>query len=110
MPDLSARQFLVSRLPWVTRLKKTQRCDGYRWHSMSFKALRDPALKEKYRCKNPARWRFRALARGEFRAASGVYCWSHLACQMDHMNEMARTRRKLGELRAAQSKVVAANA
>lgn len=100
---MSERTELIARLPWVTRLDRTQDCDGYRYSSMSFKALRDPVLKAKYKCRVPARWRFRALRRNPMPARDGVYCWSHLWSRgLQHdMAEYARTMRELAELHAA---------
>lgn len=92
----------IARLPWVTRLDASQRCDGYRYSSMSGRALRDPALRETYRCKAPARWTFRALKRGYLPAQDGTYCWHHLfSCGLQHdETEDARTVRGLARLRA----------
>jgi hypothetical protein len=102
---VSAATDRVARLPWVTRLEKTQSCDGYRWSHMPLKALYKmgdkppvPGLKEKYRCKNRARWKFRALRNSS--AKSGVYCWSHLiSCGLrGDMAEDARTTKALEEM------------
>ena len=97
---MSARTDLVARLPWVTRLERTQPCDGYRWSSMSWKARCDPELMAKYKCKVPARWRFRALKRNPLPARDGTYCWSHLwAMGLQHdMAEQARTQRGLAKM------------
>lgn len=70
------RTEIVELLPYVYRRRRPTTCDGYR--SMSFKARRDPELRERYRCRRPAYWRFTALRRANFPARSGVYCWSHL--------------------------------
>lgn len=73
---------LVELLPYVKRQRVATTCDGYR--SMSFKARRDPELRERYRCRRPAYWRFRGLKRtiAERRQSvggrDGTYCWSHL--------------------------------
>jgi hypothetical protein len=81
---------LYARLPWVTRLDETKPCDGYRWNHMPGKALRDPALFAKYRCKNRARWQFRALrTRASAWPRDGIYCWPHLQVQLHSMDEEA---------------------
>jgi hypothetical protein len=56
------------------------RCEAYRWSDMSLKAVHDPELREKYRCKNTARWRYRYLLwRGsEKQAKIQNMCWAHL--------------------------------
>jgi len=97
---VSARTDLVARLPWVTRLDQAQACDGYRWSSMSFRARRDPELMAAYKCRVPARWRFRALKRNPMPAQDGTYCWSHLwAAGLQHdPAEEARTRRGLARM------------
>ena len=97
---MSARTDLVARLPWVTRLKQTQDCDGYRWSSMSWKARCTPELMATYKCKVPARWKFRALKRNPMPATDGTYCWSHLwAMGLQHdMAEQERTFRGLAKM------------
>lgn len=79
----SWRAEIVALLPWVRRLhdREVGPCQGYRWSSMSLRAAHDPELRERYRCSNPARWRYRYL-----RSLSGAgwcpdredLCWSHL--------------------------------
>lgn len=100
---MSTRTDFVARLPWVTRLEQTQDCGGYRWAHMPGKALRDPAVMAKYKCRNRARWRFRALPespRNPLPAQDGTYCWSHLwSLGLQHgMAEEARTKRKLATM------------
>lgn len=73
---LSKATELAEKVPWITRLKKPQKCHGYRWGSMSRKATYDPVLKERYACKKPGYWKFKALKKSW--ARDGVYCWSHL--------------------------------
>jgi len=63
-------------LPWVRRLREETRCDAYRWSQMPLKVMGDPELRERYRCKNRARWHFTALQRSY--ARDGDYCLSHL--------------------------------
>lgn len=60
---LSWRAEIVSLLPWVRRLtdREVGLCEGYRRSSMPLKALCDPELRERYRCSNLARWRYRYL-------------------------------------------------
>jgi hypothetical protein len=103
---LSERQELVSRLPWVRRLTTSPgRCEGYRASHMPLKAWfqmgdrpPDLVLREKYRCKRAAWWRFRALRRSG--ARDGDYCWTHLIVSGLQANEMEdkRAGRKLDEL------------
>jgi hypothetical protein len=97
---VSKRTDLVARLPWVTRLEETTSCDGYRWSAMSFRARRDPELMAKYKCRAPARWKFRALKRNLMFSQDGTYCWSHLwAMGLQHdMTEEARTWRGLARM------------
>lgn len=95
---------LVAQLPWVTRLEHTQDCDGYRYNHMPLKALGDPVIRAKYKCKARARWQFRALPESErnpLPSASGTYCWRHLFTQMRHLGpEETRYQRKMAVLKA----------
>lgn len=83
------RAELIARVPWVARLEPAEKCDQYRWSSMSRKAAFDPVLKEKYRCRLDARWKFTGLDRPSNGDApdfilvgkSGTYCYSHLVNQ-----------------------------
>lgn len=83
------RAELITRIPWVTRLEPAERCEQHRWSSMSHKAAWDPELKEKYRCKNPAYWKFTGLKLEDdvvgppymLIGKSGVYCYAHLVNQ-----------------------------
>lgn len=104
MTTLRERQDMAARLPWVTRLKVSPgRCEALKYGHMPLKALftmggRPPEGTEKYRCKNAAWWRFRALKRS--RARDGDYCWSHLfahGLQHDEV-EYDRANRKIAEL------------
>jgi hypothetical protein len=67
---------------------------------MPHKALRDPAVKAKYKCRARARWQFRADKRAELPASDGTYCWSHLwSLGLQHsMAEQARTKRGLAKI------------
>jgi hypothetical protein len=90
------RQELAEMLPWVTLYKRSRPCDGYRWGQMSLKAVHDPELKERYRCKNQATWRFktsRRKVRQVSGAHDGVYCWSHLCVQLNTMDEFERSNK-----------------
>jgi hypothetical protein len=104
----SERSGLVAQLPWVTYLDKTRDCDGYRWAHMPLKALRDPEVMAGYRCKNRARWQFRAsrAACPMIPAEDGVFCWAHLwaLCLRRNPVEEQRTARGLARLRAAASR------
>jgi hypothetical protein len=100
---MTTRMDYVARLPWVTRLERTQDCDGYRWGHMPDKALRDPEIRAKYKCRNRARWRFRAMkpsSRNPFPASDGTYCWPHLwSLGLQHSEaEDARTKRGLAKI------------
>lgn len=81
------RSELLVRLPWLVRLTESDRCDAYRWSSMSIKVFQSPELREKYRCRRLAYWRFTALkatkndAVGLEVGKSGTYCYSHLLNQ-----------------------------
>ncbi len=94
------RQARILELPWVDREALGGTCDGYRWSHMPGKALRDPAVLEKYRCRNTAHWRFTALEAvpGTAQAphlgtgTSGLYCWPHLMVQTGRMAEEERIR------------------
>lgn len=84
---MSWRIELLVRLPWIERLAEGQTCDEYRWSRMSIKASRSPELKERYRCRRVAFWRFTGLKPrkhdwiGQDVGRSGVYCYSHLVNQ-----------------------------
>lgn len=81
------RSELLARLPWLDRLADPGKCDAYRWSSMSIKVFQNPELREKYRCKRFAYWKFTALKPrkgddvGLEVGKSGVYCYSHLINQ-----------------------------
>ena len=85
----------VARLPWVTRLEKTQPCDGYRYSHMPGYARGNQAVMDRYKCKNHARWKFRSLKKSS--AKDGVYCWPHLiSCGLrGDMLEDSRTDKAL---------------
>jgi hypothetical protein len=73
----------LAACPWITRLDETCQCDGYRLSRMPMRDRRNPQRREKWRCKAPARWKFRPMARramrmSELRARRGTYCWQHL--------------------------------
>jgi hypothetical protein len=90
----------AARLPWVTRLERTRACDGYRWTHMPLKALRDPDVLERYRCRGRARWVFTAL-KVRHPATDGTYCWSHLLTQLtQYPDEEARLDAALTRMRA----------
>lgn len=100
---MNTRMDYVARLPWVTRLEQTRDCDGYRYNHMPGKALRDPEIMAGYKCRNRARWRFRALApsrRNPFPAKDGTYCWPHLwSLGLQHSTaEDERTKRGLAKI------------
>lgn len=97
------RRELTKRIPWVAPIafSRKLKCDGYRWSQMPMSAVHDQESKELYRCKNIARWRFRALRRRRdwfLTGTSGDYCFHHLLRQMyDHELEYARLREWLEE-------------
>lgn len=73
------------RLPWVTKLKRSQACQHPKGVP-SAKAIREDRVRM---CMNPAWWHFKALQRSFPR--SGNYCWSHLiygAMYGDKLEEM----------------------
>jgi hypothetical protein len=72
----------AAQLPWVTRLDRTQDCDGYRWAHMPLRALGNPELLAWYKCRNRARWQFRELGALPVPARGGTYCWAHLMAQL----------------------------
>lgn len=87
MGDVSTwRTELIVRVPWVERLDVPVTCDQYRWSAMPMKAVHNPVLKEKYRCKVGARWKFTGLKLKSKKdvwhehvlvGKSGIYCYSH---------------------------------
>jgi hypothetical protein len=98
---MSRRTDLIAQLPWVTRLDATQACDGVRWSHMTGKAMRDPELFSRYRCKMRARWQFTGLRGTGLDAEDGVFCWQHLLVQLrSNPAEDARARAELGRLSA----------
>ena len=97
---MSTATDLYARLPWVTRLDRTQPCDAHKYGHMPVKALSDPGLFAKYACKSRARWQFTALRGTGLDAEDGVYCWSHLLCATRLLSEQARTSQEMARLRA----------
>lgn len=101
MSQSTERVRFVRLIPWVRELREPlPRCEGYRWSQMSLKASRDPELRERYRCKNLARWHFtalRRLPRYSFPCRDGSYCWPHLFSLglTGSMDEEARVNRWL---------------
>lgn len=97
---MSKRTELAKKIPWVKYLKDSQKCNGYR-SGRPLKAIfssmpnYDPKLNEKFECKLPAHWKFRALKKSY--AEDGIYCWSHLMHRglYGDMDEEARTERWL---------------
>lgn len=66
----------IQTLPYVRRLVTDERCEAFKWSSMSLKVAHDPILREKYRCKHEAKYVFRSL-KNSF-ARDGKYCLTHL--------------------------------
>lgn len=98
---MSRRTDLIAQLPWVTRLEVTQPCDGVRWSHMTGKAMRNPELFDRYRCKMRARWQFTALHSTGLDAGDGVFCWQHLLVQLrSSPAETERAERELGRFSA----------
>ena len=96
---MSRRTELIAQLPWVTRLDETRDCDGMRWSHMPGKALRNPAVFDRYRCKARARWQFTPLRGAGLITESGVFCWQHLLVHLrSSPAEEDRARRELGRL------------
>jgi hypothetical protein len=93
---------LVARLPWVTRLERTQDCGAYRWGHMPLAALDSSQTMAKYKCRNRARWQFTALRDAFLPGPDGIYCWQHLCVMLRHNpDEDERTIRELRRLRKA---------
>lgn len=92
----AARQALAESLPWVTRLRRPVPCEGFMAHT-PLRAVfgTDEQRAARPRCKNLARWRFRALRRSC--AEDGAFCWSHLMSRglYGDMDEIVRTERWL---------------
>lgn len=77
---LTWRQEIAKLVSYVRYLDSDGRCEAYRWSGMSSKAMYDPELREQYRCKLVARWRYRYLVRrgsGEVPVVKKM-CWTHL--------------------------------
>lgn len=102
MSSKAERQFNMTRLPWVRRLKKPVPCDGIKWSTVAGKDLwahgpnqSIPArgIQDRSRCKNNAWWHFKPLKKSH--AKEGNFCWSHLisAGIYHDMDEEARTKR-----------------
>jgi hypothetical protein len=99
---MSERTELVARLPWVTRLARPAQCTAIKAHT-PLKALyrmggKPPVGLDRYRCKQPAYWRFRSLKKSM--ARDGDYCWSHLRHHglYGDMDERERTNRAMARL------------
>lgn len=110
---MSAFSDRVGRLPWVTRLPETVPCDTYRYGHMPGKALwgskgqaATPELKEKYRCRNRARWQYRGLPDPAFPPHDdGTFCWPHLMSRLYATPaEEARMKRELRRLREQEER------
>lgn len=104
---MSAMTGRVARLPWVTRMTEPVPCEGFMSHT-PLKALyqmggKPPVGLDRYRCRNVARWHFRALP--DSGARDGDYCWPHLINRCLYGNEMeeARTSRALKAMQAADA-------
>lgn len=96
-------------MPGVSRIRgERPRCDGLRWKEIPLKALyqwgpRDnpqpPTGTEKYRCRNKARYRYKACkARGDWDwpAKDGNYCYHHLVNEItSHYADRMRLERYL---------------
>ena len=85
MTPKERREFLM-RIPWVTWREKAVRCESYRWSHMPLNVAFGGPLGgiHEYRCKNSAHWRFVALRRRKYQPSgtTGIYCMSHLICQL----------------------------
>ena len=87
------------------------RCEAYRWSSMPLKAVHDLELREKYRCKNVARWRYRYLRRYNAEEPRvRKLCWTHLVyaafyCSVEEVDRNDRWwRRHLDEVNAVRER------
>lgn len=94
-------QQFAALLPWVIHLPAARPCEGWRTATMTAEAAWDPVKREKYRCRNRARWRFFALGKDALvHAPDGTFCWSHLVmdCLYFSPAEAQRTEQALAEL------------
>jgi hypothetical protein len=87
---------IAERFPWITKLNKSRACEGF-MSNTHLKAVyemhgKPPVGLDNYCCKNPARWKFKALKRSMSR--DGVFCYSHLLSNMD-MTEHERAQKWL---------------
>lgn len=78
--SLAQRYAVARQVPWVRHHDMPAPCSAITSRT-PLKALwsmhgSPPVGLDKYRCKNPAHWRFRALKRSF--ARDGDYCWMHL--------------------------------
>lgn len=111
---LTWRQEIVKLVSYVRYLGDDGdgQCEGYRWSSMPLKAVYDLELRETYRCKKAARWRYRYLVwRGSGKSAEvRKMCWTHLMhagfCYgMDEEQRFDRWwRRHLAEVNAVRER------
>lgn len=100
-PRRSITQQYAALLPYVIHLTSARPCQGWRTATMTAEAAGNPAKREKYRCRNRARWRFTPLHRDHLvHAPEGVFCWSHLVmdCLYFSPAESRRTESALAEL------------
>lgn len=91
------RQDIIRAMPWVKELSgERPMCEGIKWSLVPLKYFSDEnsgyEVPDKARCKNKARWAFRALRRSK--ARSGKYCQHHLMMYLRYCNdELARTEK-----------------
>lgn len=91
------REFLLG-MPFVTWVKKAQRCEGIKWGEVPLKALYNhgpnrslpPEGLEKYRCKLNGHYKFRARRVKYPESKSGTYCMQHLYTQLWTNTEQPR--------------------
>ena len=75
---------ILKQIPWVKHLKTPQPCDGIKWRIVPLKAIYNhgpgkslpPIGLDNYRCKNPAKWKFKSLPKSN--GKDGTYCYIHL--------------------------------
>lgn len=93
----------------MKHLKAPRQCDAHR-AGRPLKAIYsdmknyDPSISDKYRCKNPAYWEFKALKKSW--VDDGIFCYSHLIHRgiYGDVLEEARTNKQLRRIKERECK------
>lgn len=94
-------KWLIANHPRVKHLKTARQCDEMKggapvkaYWDRDGKRQTDPEIIEKWRCKTPAHWKFKALKKARF-SKDGVMCYRHLYFRavFGDMDEMAATEK-----------------